>query len=364
VNWIFAVKGQVADPAAALKEALKQILTSVGLQHGPLEERQVKKVAEAFLGRAPIDTDEPLLQAIQKLRLHKHNKGSWLTKAFIDDLRNQKITIRPATDDSSQWALARKKDSAIRQIDRYMSDLPVIRLVSGRKPFIVVHADMPLSDQELLSRAQEGEDLNLTESQFKRAIWWRAEDKEQPDPVREASSILVITGHSIIRSAPNKAVRQDRNTVNLDVAAHAMNTFLVLNVTTREAKFSNPDQLQKLDTKDQGRLEEVAARINSQMQAVKRQHKSLIDDKNGLRYQQRSWASRLFYYKPKVRKPELKPAGQGPLASTEKPAEKGEPRSRRNLVALDPARQEEKASSGPFAGLRQFFKPKGPGAAN
>lgn len=119
------------------------------------------------------------------------------------------------------------------KIKTFFESLPSIILVGDvqdkKNSFIVCHADMPLSDNELIERLEKNPTLTNAEKQ--RAYWARpdptlsemmcnAESGWRYPHVRTVDSVLVYVGHNVVDNKNNaSAVRYKTNTVNIDFGA-------------------------------------------------------------------------------------------------------------------------------------------------
>lgn len=120
------------------------------------------------------------------------------------------------------WALKASEDE-LAKIYNYISSLPYIIRVNGDKPFTVVHADMPLTDEELQDRIDNDQPLSLRERHY--AMWARSQDKGEPIiSNRTKDSIITYCGHTIC-----DGVRAETNHVNLDVGTYATKQICLVN---------------------------------------------------------------------------------------------------------------------------------------
>jgi hypothetical protein len=108
----------------------------------------------------------------------------------------------------------------------FISQLPYILHVKGAKPFNVVHADMPFDDEKMQEKITKDERLTLDE--IMHAVITREEMKVFIH--RKPGSYLTYCGHTPVAGThPNmtgRIVRQEAETINLDVLAYFNYCFL------------------------------------------------------------------------------------------------------------------------------------------
>ena len=116
-------------------------------------------------------------------------------------------------------------------VGEFFLTLPYIIHVSGAKPFNVVHADMPITDEELLRRTMNGNFL-LSKNEKTYAMWARHKGEE---PIintgRSEYSIPTYCGHSI-----GEGVRKNTNHINLDVGAFHVGCICAVDHQTQTVK--------------------------------------------------------------------------------------------------------------------------------
>lgn len=109
-----------------------------------------------------------------------------------------------------------KNPAKLAEIASFAQSLPTIIHVKGKKPFNVVHASLPFSYKELLTRINKN-NLMLSESEKIYSMWARAVGGEITIIPFEASPWDAITycGHTICGG-----VREQGNYVNLDIGTY------------------------------------------------------------------------------------------------------------------------------------------------
>ena len=198
-----------------------------------------------------------LINSTEQLILnHTVNGGEWLVKLFKDEIdagiikvnKNKKVTYA--------------KNSEVKMIKDFMSDLPYLIHVRGIKPFNVVHADMPISDAELQYRILTGEGLSPEEVKY--GTWARENSSNLYIKYvgNNKNSCITYVGHSITTDNDGaKPVRNHSNTVNLDVGAYYLDANLVANHTRGRCKWAGPG----VKELNQDRVQFIEAVVNSHM---------------------------------------------------------------------------------------------------
>lgn len=163
------------------------------------------------------------------LALHPNNGGKWLIDLFKEEVKNNTITIDQLTGE-----IEYRGESKVYNVREYIEDLPYLIYADNT---INGHADIPLSDEELLHKIRTG-DLTLTPEQMEYAVWSRQGDGSTPfvDKGRNMNSILAFVGHNIVQAYEEHytpSVRYDTNTINLDVAAYLYGILFVVDVNNQ-----------------------------------------------------------------------------------------------------------------------------------
>jgi hypothetical protein len=188
-------------------------------------------------------------------KLHLVNGGRWLLVLLAEEVKSGKIKL---VNNNFEYA----SDSKFNKVKHFLGDLPyVIHVAADKKTgapaFNIVHADMPLSDNELASKLKKSE-FDLTKTYitdgknqqmplFYYAIWAREKTIESEVHInpshRTPTSSITYVGHSITAFSNSfKAVRNDTNTVNLDVGTYSSETFLVANHTKATCEVICPEE--------------------------------------------------------------------------------------------------------------------------
>lgn len=173
---------------------------------------------------------------------HIKNGGIWLDKLFYEELKSGKIIM--STGEDGEKLLTYNADSDVKMIKDYMNSLPYIVHVQGNNRFNMVHADMPINDQELQRRISNNEELTNAERGY---ATWAREGKPGKvinytfqDKGRTDTSILTIVGHSIVAKGAAPVVREKTNTIDIDVGTYSNDVSLLVNVTHGTCKFIGP----------------------------------------------------------------------------------------------------------------------------
>ena len=126
-------------------------------------------------------------------------------------------------------------DPEVFTFQTYIEALPFVIKVEGEHPALIVHADLPFSDEEIDERILHQTtftDLEIQKLTDVRVANLATEGK------RDHSSHLVIVGHNIIdepgdTSIPHPAlpVRPETNQINLDGGAYFTKGFLLFNLS-------------------------------------------------------------------------------------------------------------------------------------
>jgi hypothetical protein len=133
-------------------------------------------------------------------------------------------------------------DNELCKAAEFCEKLPTVIHVRGNEktpPFLIVHADMPISDEELL-QLSESKNFYLSENDQYHAFSARATEKGWPlkKGIRTSNSILVICGHT-----PFGGLRKDTNSVNVDVLTFLSGAFLRLNITDGKCEVINTESV-------------------------------------------------------------------------------------------------------------------------
>lgn len=149
----------------------------------------------------------------------ENNGGKWLVDLYKQEVRADKIY---AINNSICYC----NDSEIKFIKDFFLTLPYILHVKGghnKAAFNIAHADMPLSDAELLDKVSDN-DLTLKDEDIEYATCARTPGLGNisfQNRFRNSDSILTYVGHNVVihNHNKNKSVRKNSNTINLDFGA-------------------------------------------------------------------------------------------------------------------------------------------------
>lgn len=197
---------------------------------------------------------------------HMKQGGEWLVDLFQNELDSGKINIL----NNSEYNISIEfDDSKVNQIQEYLESLPYIIKVSGDKPFCVVHADMPFSDDELSNRIKaQNYSLSIEEKIY--ATWARDRNllhhsiycKNQG---RGPESIPSFVGHNIFDYDGVSSYRAQSNTYNIDTGAYLLGALMIVNVTKNIVEFVGNDHANYSDKLIRG-FEEVKHRLKLRLE--------------------------------------------------------------------------------------------------
>ena len=179
-----------------------------------------------------------IVRSYNAINLHHHNGGDWLLHLYLAELRELEENTRIGAD------VLLAEGSKISMILEYMELLPYIIHVPGDIPFNMVHADLPINDEELMRRILAGQGLSDNEIEY--ATWARPDTDTNSSvliidvPGRGKFSVLTYVGHNIAGG-----VRANTNTINLDVGAYHTKQVLVVNHTTLQCTMTNVSEKEK-----------------------------------------------------------------------------------------------------------------------
>lgn len=128
-----------------------------------------------------------------------------------------------------EWAEA-VDDKTLKEQKKFLDSLPYIIHVKGKKPFNIVHADMPFDDKTLLDLIAKKQ-WRLSESQKEYATWAREESMHIPivSSGRNKKSLPTYCGHSI-----RGGVRSNTNHINLDIGSFECEALCAVNHTQKK----------------------------------------------------------------------------------------------------------------------------------
>jgi hypothetical protein len=176
----------------------------------------------------PDDYTEEQIKSVADSYFSKRNGGSWAKSLSNAELEEIKLLIE---------------------------DLPTIIYVKGQNPFIVVHADMPFNDEELLDRIAK-KNLTLSDAEKDYAVWARLNHPKKPilDKGRTPESIPAYVGHTILGGP-----RFETNHINTDCGSSQTKHIGIVNHSTRHCVAHTTSHFIDLN------VEEVVDLINTQL---------------------------------------------------------------------------------------------------
>jgi len=126
-------------------------------------------------------------------------------------------------------------------IFRFISALPyIVSVGEGTHAFLICHADLPCSDEELNTIPNGRTSVSKT---FQTHVLWARKDGGAYPKLcqgkRDAHSTIIYCGHTIIQSAED-SVRSETNHVNLDGGAYDTDCFIVVNHHEHRASLVHP----------------------------------------------------------------------------------------------------------------------------
>ncbi len=158
-------------------------------------------------------------------------------------------------------------DPKIHRYRDYIASLPFLIKVNGANPVLIVHADLPFSDEEIEACIREGGKFEPFDIQHMTAA--RCDKFLEPGK-RNHLSKLVVVGHNIIDepgarlSHPAVPFRADTNHINLDAGAFFTKSFLRFNLTDNYVSIVGSE----LSDKDRPLLEYALNEINMHLQRL------------------------------------------------------------------------------------------------
>jgi len=170
---------------------------------------------------------------VYDLRLYITNGGAWLIYLFRHEVEQELIAI------DENGKVIYREESSLLQIKKFIESLPYIIHIPGPSGFNIVHADMPLSDQELNTKISLN-DFTLTSEQREYAVWAREDDSILfRDNGRDKHSTRTFVGHSIVAFGHSSVIRKT-NTINLDIATFRSDMCLIVNQRAGTCELQGP----------------------------------------------------------------------------------------------------------------------------
>ena len=168
-----------------------------------------------------VDDYEALKSAVQDVAFHTHPVmgGDWFAKLYLKEFSEGKFEM---TKEGAEF----DEDSEVYMIQDYISSLPyIIYMADEKRPFLIVHADMPFDDDTLMNYL-DGK-TPLTQQQIRYATEKRFKTGESTTcSGRDENSISCYVGHSI-----DKGPRPDEAVANLDNGSYLTGSVLYVNHT-------------------------------------------------------------------------------------------------------------------------------------
>jgi hypothetical protein len=173
------------------------------------------------------------------------NGGFWLLELFRNEILHKRLFI------SEKNSLQQTDDSLIAKYYALVSKLPYIIYVKGRRPFTVVHADMPITHEAMLEKLAV-DVTKLSEEEKQHAMNARTHKLDASGRVLNSdqylvnikgnslSNIITYGGHNIINNLNTFVIRPETNTVVLDVMAWSNNVALVACHTDSSCHYVGP----------------------------------------------------------------------------------------------------------------------------
>lgn len=225
-------KRQAREKTKQLEQAIDEVIEEAKKELAIDETKKQQAIEEPKNEQAILDETLRLVKKAaledEDVLIHSQdgNGGKWLQQLFLDEIANKKIFIENET-------TCYTKDSKIHLIERFLSPLPFIIRVKGganRLAFNVVHADMPINDEELLRRINLKKPF-LTPAEKEYATW--AREDEYLYAGKHPYSTLTYVGHSIV-IFDSPSVREKTNTINLDFGNYTCKVSCLANHTTHQ----------------------------------------------------------------------------------------------------------------------------------
>lgn len=228
INTVYSIRGNHEDMCLALIAKMENKETAKCLKKFPSSDikTELEKSYRKHHHRSLLKDIYHMLNRIE------NDNATWIIELFKKELDDEKIGIK------NKYVFY-SEESLVLKIKNFIKQLPYIIHVKGTKnisPFHVVHADMPFSDAEVEARICEVK--NLTEEEVHYAIWARNQShkKEHMEPRgRTPDSIIAYCGHNVLLRTYNPCVRNDSNSVDLDIEMWSTQTALCVNHTDQVA---------------------------------------------------------------------------------------------------------------------------------
>ena len=217
---------------------------------------------------------------LKNLKNHLKDGGDWLVRLIREELLSGDITLKSQDDPTFAFnKFVYGPNSLVRFMKELYETLPTVIFVEGKKPFYVVHADMPVSDEALQERIHKQSGLDASELRY--AVYAR-EPKEDArsntrtlirEDLRSNESIISYSGHNIVTYLKSAIIRENANAVNIDVASYKTNVSLRVNHTQASCEYVGVNVQVALD-KFQN-LQSLSEKLNAHLASQDQQYKKV-----------------------------------------------------------------------------------------
>lgn len=173
------------------------------------------------------------------------NGGAWLLDLFLAEIANGKIHVE-------NGQICYDADSEIKLVKEYLASVSYIVHVKSNHEtgFVVVHADKPINDDELIRRSKIGS-TQLSEDEKTYCVWARATSRTVPfqHDLHHPFGMPAIVGHNVIFDPSNDSVRKNANALNLDSESYYGHIALVVNKTDKKLQmvFGNEQTIVEIE---------------------------------------------------------------------------------------------------------------------
>jgi hypothetical protein len=197
-----------------------------------------------MLLKQKIENGDESTADLKRIKSHLKDGAVWLVNLFLQNVVAKAITFKCEIEDQV-LKVVYTDTSPLKAILKFMHELPCIIFVDGTQPFYVVHADMPMSDDDFMRKIEFCNDLSSAERGYAtQARVVKPGEKiafGMKDTYRDVDSNIAYTGHNIIVYGGASVVRYATNTVNLDVNTCKTGVALRVNHTLGMAEYVGQD---------------------------------------------------------------------------------------------------------------------------
>jgi hypothetical protein len=215
---------------------------------------------------------------------HLQLGGFWLLDLFHHDLHNKNIKI-------TKEEVTLQPGSFLSRYANFLTKLPHAISVSGQHPYIVVHADLPFSDQMLVSMREQPRKLLNEEINYIQNARFRPSNPTpeminstifilSPHP-RSAESVMIYAGHSVTIHGHTPIIRLETNTLNLDVGSYLTGIGLVVNHTETHCKLVNINETNAKNLETLVTLDNMATTFTAHIQKNAARHQAFFNKERG-----------------------------------------------------------------------------------